>query len=101
MDKSTTVVKPLAPFDFELTAGYHTYFQGRYGTDSIEGGVFRRLLDLDGKLVLASVRSEGSVEAPELTVELQGDRLVCEDAAAAALAGRLAAGGQPRPVRVL
>lgn len=84
MDKSTTVVKPLAPFDFELTAGYHTYFQGRYGTDSIEGGVFRRLLDLDGKLVLASVRSVGSVEDPELTVELRGDRLTSEDAAAAA-----------------
>ena len=80
MDKSTTTIKPVAPFDFELTAGYHTYFQGRYGTDSMEGGVYRRLLDLDGKLVLASVRSVGSIEAPELTVDLQAEGLTSKDA---------------------
>jgi DNA-3-methyladenine glycosylase II len=76
MDKTTVKIKPAAPFDFELTASYHTYFQGRYGTDSLAGGVYQRLLDLGGKLVLASVRSEGSVQAPELAVELQGDSLV-------------------------
>lgn len=80
MDKATTTIKPAAPFDFELTAGYHTYFQGRYATDSLEGGVYRRLLDLDGKLVLASVRSVGSVDAPELAVDLQADKLTSEEA---------------------
>ncbi len=75
MEETTISVKPVAPFDFELTAGYHTYFQSRYGTDSLAGGIYRRLLDLDGKLVLASVRSEGSVETPKLAVSLQGDRL--------------------------
>ena len=49
----TTTVRPEAPFDFDLTAGYHTYFQGRYGTDSLEDGEYRRLLDLGDKLVLA------------------------------------------------
>ncbi|PKB67088.1 MAG: hypothetical protein BZY81_05360 [SAR202 cluster bacterium Io17-Chloro-G4] len=75
MDKASTSIKPVAPFDFELTAGYHTYFQGRYGSDSLTDGVYRRLLDLDGKLVLASVRSVGSVETPELAVELQAEDL--------------------------
>jgi DNA-3-methyladenine glycosylase II len=75
MDRTIIKIKPTAPFDFELTAGYHTYFQGRYGTDSLVGGVYRRLLDLGGKLVLASVRPEGSVSEPELAVELQGDGL--------------------------
>ena len=70
--KITRIVVPKAPFDFELTAGYHTYFQGRYGTDSLEGGVYRRLLDLDGHLVLASVSSSGTVDSPQLEVELQG-----------------------------
>ena len=83
MDKSATIIKPVAPFDFELTAGYHTYFQGRYGTDSLEGEIYRRLLDLDGKLVLASVRSTGSIEAPELRIELQADDLTSNEAVTA------------------
>ena len=73
----------MAPFDFEFTAGYHTYFQSRYGTDTMEDGVYRRLLDLEGKLVLASVRSSGSVDSPELAVELQGDDLGPHDVALA------------------
>ena len=46
MDRLTASITPVAPFDFELTAGYHTYFQSRYGTDTMEDGVYRRLLDL-------------------------------------------------------
>jgi len=74
----------VAPFDFELTAGYLTYFQGRYATDSLADGVYRRLLDLDGKLVLASVSSVGSLEEPELAVDLQGERLTSSVAESAA-----------------
>ena len=37
-DRLITTIKPVAPFDFELTAGYHTYFQSRYGTDTTEDG---------------------------------------------------------------
>ena len=80
MNKIATTIHPTAPFDFELTAGYHTYFQGRYGIDSLMEGVYRRLLDLDGKLVLASVRSTGSIEKPELVMELQGEGLTDDDA---------------------
>lgn len=68
-------ISPKAPFDFELTAGYHTYFQGHYGIDSLDQGVYRRLLDLDGRLILASVRSVSGVDAPELSVELEGSAL--------------------------
>ena len=75
MDRVSATIQPVAPLDFELTAGYHTYFQSRYGTDTMEDGVYRRLLDLGGKLVLASVRSSGTVDAPELAVELQGPDL--------------------------
>ena len=80
MNKIATTIYPTAPFDFELTAGYHTYFQGRYGIDSLMEGVYRRLLDLGGKLVLASVRSTGSIEMPELVMELQGEGLTDGDA---------------------
>ncbi|MCH7712127.1 MAG: DNA-3-methyladenine glycosylase 2 family protein [Chloroflexi bacterium] len=83
-ERITRILVPKAPFDFELTAGYHTYFQGRYGTDSLEGGVYRRLLDLDGGLVLASVGSSGTVDSPQLEVELQGRELTDRMADAAA-----------------
>ena len=79
MEEVVTNIRPVAPFDFELTASYHTYFQGRYGSDSLTDGVYRRLLDLDGKLVLASVRSVGSVEAPELSLQLQSEQLSADD----------------------
>ena len=72
IQKILRTIFPKPPFDFELTAGYHTYFQGRYGADSLDQGVYRRLLDLDGDLVLASVRSTGSVDSPRLEVEVQG-----------------------------
>ena len=68
-------LQPTPPFDFELTAGYHTYFQSRSGADNVEGGIYRRLLDLDGRLALAAVRSTGTVGSPELTLELQGENL--------------------------
>lgn len=78
------LLHPTPPFDFELTAGYHTYFQARSGADSMDGGVYRRLLDLDGKLVLASAQSTGSVDTPEILVELRGDALADADATLAA-----------------
>ena len=79
----TTTIKPVAPFDFDLTAGYHTYFQSRYGTDSLEDGEYHRLLDLGDKLVLASVRSVGSIDTPELKVEIRWDGLTSEEVAEA------------------
>jgi DNA-3-methyladenine glycosylase II len=83
MDKVTAMIKPVAPFNFDLTTGYHTYIRGRYGTDSFEDGVYWRLLDLGDKLVLASVRSVGSVAEPQLAVELEGEELSSLDVIAA------------------
>ena len=82
----TTILQlqPKPPFDFELTAGYHTYFQGRSGTDNLDGGVYRRLLDLDGRLILASVSSTGTVDAPELALELRGQGITDADGERAA-----------------
>lgn len=79
MERLTATIRPVAPFNFDLTAGYHTYFQSRYGTDTMEDGVYRRLLDLGENLVLASVQSTGTVDAPELVLELQAQELSQED----------------------
>ena len=75
MDSTTLRLEPTAPFDFDLTAGYHTYFQGRSGADNLDNGVYRRLLDLGGKLALASVSSVGNVDVPGLELELRGEAL--------------------------
>ena len=66
---------PVPPFDFELTAGYHTYFQARSGADNMDGGLYQRLLDLNGRLALATVSSTGSADSPELSMELSGEGL--------------------------
>jgi DNA-3-methyladenine glycosylase II len=70
--KDTFVLRPRPPYDFDLTAGYITHFRGRYGADTFEDGVFRRLLNVGGLLALATVRSTGTVEAPELDVQVGG-----------------------------
>ena len=75
MQSISLSLQPTPPFDFELTAGYHTYFQARSGADNVESGVYRRLLDLDGRLALVFVRSAGGIDAPELVLELRGDGL--------------------------
>ena len=75
MQAISLTLQPTPPFDFELTAGYHAYFQARSGADNVGNGVYRRLLDLDGRLALVSVRSTGGIDAPELVLELRGDGL--------------------------
>ena len=84
MPTITLHLQPTPPFDFELTAGYHTYFQARSGADNLDAGVYRRLLDLDGRLLLVSVRSAGSVDSPELVIELRGEGLSDADGEVAA-----------------
>ena len=84
MPTTTLTLRPTPPYDFDLTAAYHTYFQGRSGADNLDEGVYRRLLDLDGRLALVSVRSVGTIDAPELTLELYGDSLSDADAQLAA-----------------
>ena len=66
------------PYDFALTAGYVTHFEQRYAAESFEEGVYRRLLDLDGRLALAETRSAGGPDAPRVEVTLRGEGLDAE-----------------------
>ncbi len=84
MQSTTLTLRPTPPYDFDLTAAYHTYFQGRSGADNLDDGVYRRLLDLDGRLALATVRSSGTADAPELTLQVHGDSPSDADAQLAA-----------------
>jgi DNA-3-methyladenine glycosylase II len=83
----TFTLRPVPPYDFDLTASYITHFRGRYGADVYEGGAFRRLFDVNGQVVLASATSDGTIDEPLLRVELRGGAL---DEAGLAEAKRLA-----------
>ncbi|MCY3691243.1 MAG: hypothetical protein OXI54_04550 [Chloroflexota bacterium] len=77
----TGVIKPTAPYDFELTAGQPNYSRDQeFKTEDYVDGSYIRLLDLGDKTALARVESTGSVEDPELTIALTGDDLSDADA---------------------
>ena len=77
----TTVVKPTAPYDFELTAGQPNYSRDQeFKTEDYVDGAYTCLLDLGERAALARVESTGSVEEPELTITLTGDGLTDNDA---------------------
>ncbi len=73
-------LEPTPPYDFALTAGYATHFERRYAAESFEDGVYRRLLDLGGRLALAEARSAGGRDAPRVDVALRGAGLDAADA---------------------
>ena len=75
METSRFTLTPTPPYSFDLTAGYLAYFQGHYGADRLEDGVFSRLLDVGGKLALLRVNSSGTLDAPLLELSVEGDEL--------------------------
>ena len=79
MDSIISTIFPEPPYDFDLTVGYHTYYRSRYGTDCYVYGEYRRLLNIGNKLILASVRSIGTVEYPKLEMTLEGTTLTPTD----------------------
>lgn len=78
MEKRTVLLHPKPPFDFGLTAENQPYFR-KGAADDADGGVYQRLLDLGDRLVLATARPAGDVEAPAVAVELAGDGLTAAD----------------------
>ena len=80
MKPQTVTIHPRQPFDFGLTAGYHTYFRGIYAADRFEDGVYSRVLDVNGRPVLASARQAGEA----LEVSATGDGVTAQDAQEAA-----------------
>ena len=80
-----TTVSPVPPYDFELTAGQPNYSrEQQFKTEEYVDGSYIRLLDLGDTVALASVRTVGTVDQPELSVELTGDDLTDSDVERAA-----------------
>ena len=81
----TTAIRPVPPYDFQLTAGQPNYSRDQeYKTEEFTDDTYIRLLDLGEKVALASVKSTGTVDDPELTVALAGDDLNDQDGQRAA-----------------
>lgn len=81
----TRVIKPTAPYDFELTAGQPNYSRDQeFKTEDYIDGSYFRLLDLGDKTALASVSSQGTADYPQLGLTLTGENLTDADADRAA-----------------
>ena len=83
LHRETFTIQPLPPFDFAVTADYATHYRGRNLWEFYEDGVYRRVVELDGQLGVAAVRSLGDVEAPLLEVEVAAPSLDDEAVASA------------------
>ncbi len=80
-----TAVRPIPPYDFELTSGQPNYSrEQQFKTEEYVDGCYIRLLDLGETVALANVRSVGTVDEPELSLELTGEDLTDADVAQAA-----------------
>jgi DNA-3-methyladenine glycosylase II len=71
------VLKPVPPYDFDLSASI--FSSGDKQICCYENGRFWRVIRLGDKLVLATVRSSGTVDAPELALTLASTRVLSED----------------------
>ena len=79
MNTTTIEIKPIAPYNFELTAGTRSYFKGSYILDHLGIPNYRRLLQLSNKLILCTVTSIGTVNDPKLSIVLTGNQLDADE----------------------
>jgi DNA-3-methyladenine glycosylase II len=82
----TFTIQPLAPLDFDLTC--HIFLTGDPAVRVYHNGVFSQVLRIGGELLLAKIASKGTVEQPELAVQLTTNKPIttkCEQAAEEAI----------------
>lgn len=70
-------INPVPPFSFDLSAGIFT--EGDEHIHKYENGSFWRVIRPNGKPVLVSLRSTGTVDEPELSVNLTPDEALSDD----------------------
>ena len=66
---STLALKPIPPYDFALTGSI--FSSGDPQICRYEHGEFWQVIRLNNKLMLVTVRSTGTIDAPELSAELK------------------------------
>ena len=73
MESLTAHIEPAAPFDLGLTAQHASWYAVGLGTERFEEDAWQRMTRADGKPVLLTVSSVGSVEEPRLEVRAEGE----------------------------
>jgi DNA-3-methyladenine glycosylase II len=76
-------LRAVAPFDFDLALRYLQIWPAAV-LEKIEGGRYRRAVTLDGREVLLSIHSIGTIQRPRLVLEVVGagvDKPIVERAA--------------------
>ncbi|HEX5502852.1 MAG TPA: hypothetical protein VFW96_09525 [Thermomicrobiales bacterium] len=90
VERATVELLPLPPYDFDLALAYLRTSPSAILERIDADGVYRRAVTLDGRDLLLTLRSVGSVAAPRLLLEVAGDRLdPAGVASAAALVTRI------------
>ena len=64
-------IKPTPPFSFDLSAGI--FSEGDERIQRYESSTYQQVIRPNGKLVLVALRSSGTVDEPELSVNLMPD----------------------------
>lgn len=70
-------IDALPPFSFDLSA--EIFANGDKQIRTYEKGRFRQIIRTDGKLILATVESVGTVDKPKLRAELKSDRELTQE----------------------
>jgi DNA-3-methyladenine glycosylase II len=63
------VLSPVPPFDFDLSAAI--FSEGDPDIRSYREGIFRQVIRVEGRIVLAEITSEGTVDRPRLKLRLR------------------------------
>jgi DNA-3-methyladenine glycosylase II len=75
----SATVSVVPPYDFNTSIHSHRYKKYHYDRYDRSGRVYKRAFDIHGELILAEIRSAGSVMRPRLRITLTGDRIEKED----------------------
>jgi DNA-3-methyladenine glycosylase II len=81
-DRTLKIFDIVPPFDFDLTA--RIFSHGDEQIQAYSEGEYSRVLGIDDRLMLASVRSTGTVDEPELLVKLGSNTEISKDDVTAA-----------------
>ena len=66
LPQQTFVIEPTPPFDFHLTAGYHSSSRSYFGNQEFQDGIYHPIIETDENVFQASVKSVGSTDKPKL-----------------------------------
>ncbi len=75
MQQRRLTLTPEPPYDFRLSMEHMASFGTGARVNVFEDGRYSRLLEVEGKLILAQVQSVGTVEDPRLDATVHGDEM--------------------------